>query len=56
MADDKTKRDRRNEDYEIAYLAQRHNITKDQVIQLIKEHGNQLVKLEEAAKNLKRSS
>jgi len=56
MADDKTKHDRREtsrvaagQDYEVEYFAKRHNLTGQQVLELIKNHGNNRATLEEEA-------
>ena len=59
MPDDKSKKDYRDreelsaeDDYEVAYFAKRHKLTTEQVKQLIKEHGNDRVRLEHAASKM----
>jgi hypothetical protein len=61
MADDKSNRgepDRSrvsgSEDYEVRYFAQKHNLTAEQVRELIARHGNDREKLEAEAKTLDR--
>ena len=56
MADDKGSpggRDRATaaseQDYEVAYFAKRHKITKEEAERLIQEHGNNRVALDQAA-------
>ena len=60
MADDKRKRgpaDRRkvagNEDYEVNYFANKHDITREQARNLIKKIGNNRDKLNKAAAKIK---
>jgi hypothetical protein len=60
MADDKSKRgsqDRRTvaggQTYEVREFASKHGITEDQARELIKQHGNDRKKLDEAATKLK---
>ncbi|GGC82983.1 DUF3606 domain-containing protein [Chelatococcus reniformis] len=62
MPDDRTKvgaADRAsvaaNEDYEIDDLAQKHDLTRQQVLDLISAHGNSREKLDAAAEELKRT-
>jgi len=62
MPDDKTKHDKRdtsrvaaNEDYEVEYFAKRHGITKEQTLELIRQHGNDRATLNAAAEKLKAS-
>ncbi|MDN4634088.1 DUF3606 domain-containing protein [Sphingomonas sp. PsM26] len=62
MADDKSKRgagDRARvaggEGYEVSYFARRHDITRQQAEDLIKEVGNDREKLDEAAAKLKKA-
>ncbi|MDW6020221.1 DUF3606 domain-containing protein [Mesorhizobium sp. BAC0120] len=59
MADDKTKKDRRDrdrvaadEDYELRYFAESTGISVDQARQLIQKHGNDRATLEREAKRL----
>ena len=59
MADDKRNtgaRDRATvaagEDYEVAYIAKRHNITTEQARELVQLHGNNRAALEAAAERL----
>lgn len=59
MPDDKTKMDQRDrsqvaggEDYEVRYLAERHNISMDKARELIRKHGNDRATLDEAASRL----
>jgi hypothetical protein len=61
MADDKSKRggqDRSRvsgeQGYEVEYFAKKHGITKQQAQDLIKQHGSNRAKLDEAAGKLKR--
>ena len=42
------------EDFEVAYLANRCGISKDEAKKLIKKHGNNLATLEKIAESLKR--
>lgn len=60
MADDKTKRGAQDrsraaagQDYELEYFAKKHGISTEQARTLIKQHGNDRAKLDEAAKRLK---
>jgi hypothetical protein len=62
MADDKSKRgagDRARvaggEGYEVSYFAQKHDITRQQAQDLIKEVGNDRDNLDEAAAKLKKA-
>ena len=62
MADDKSKRgadDRARvaggEGYEVSYFARKHDITRQQAEDLIKEVGNDREKLDEAAAKLKKA-
>ena len=59
MADDKRNAGGRDhataaseQDYEIAYFAKRHKITKEEAERLIQEHGNNRVALDQAAARL----
>ena len=61
MADNTTKMDNRDrskvaglQDYEVAYLAKRYKVSKEQVEALIVKHGNTRTVLEKALENLKR--
>jgi hypothetical protein len=63
MADDKSKRgadDRARvaggEGYEVSYFARKHDITRQQAEDLIKEVGNDREKLNEAAAKLKKAN
>jgi hypothetical protein len=63
MADDKSKRgagDRARvaggEGYEVSYFASKHDITRQQAEDLIKEVGNDREKLDEAAAKLKKAN
>jgi hypothetical protein len=63
MADDKSKRgadDRARvaggEGYEVSYFARKHDITRQQAEDLIKEVGNDREKLDEAAAKLKKAN
>jgi hypothetical protein len=58
MADDKTNRgepDRSrvssSEDYEVRHFAEKHNLSTDEVRELIARHGNDREKLEAAVRN-----
>lgn len=60
MADDKTKRDFRDrdrvsadEDHEVRYFAKQHRISPEQVLDLIKQHGNNRKTLEREARKLR---
>ena len=62
MADDQThigepdrSRVSGDQDYEVSYLSEKFGLTADKVRQLIKRVGNDRQKLEEAARNLKRT-
>ena len=62
MPDDKTKvgepdrsRVAANQDYEVGYLASRYGLTSQQVRELVARVGNDREKLEQAARELKRS-
>jgi hypothetical protein len=61
MADDKQKRDFHDrdrvsggEEYEVEYFAKKHNLSPDQVRELIKQHGNDREALEAAAAHMSR--
>lgn len=60
MPDDRTKRDLRDrqrvsaeEDYEVRHFADQHDMTADEVRELIRKHGNSRDVLEQAAKALR---
>ncbi len=62
MPDDKTKvgepdrsRVAANQDYEVGYLASKYGLTSQQVRELVARVGNDREKLEQAARELKRS-
>ena len=62
MPDDKTKvgepdrsRVATNQDYEVGYLATKYGLTSQQVRELVARVGNDREKLEQAARELKRS-
>lgn len=59
MADDKSKRDKRDrdqvgrgQDYEVEYLAERAGISPEEARELIKRYGNDRKKLMEEARKL----
>ena len=59
MADDKTKTDNRDrtrvaggEDYEIAYLTEKAEVTREQARELVQRYGNNRETLMKHAKNL----
>jgi hypothetical protein len=61
MADDKQKRDFHDrdrvsggEEYEVEYFAKKHNLSPEQVRELIKQHGNNRAALEAAAAHMSR--